>query len=65
MWQWTPVVFFTTSGVPGEVTEGMDSAHGALAACMRALRLPGDRPPVYSFAVAELAFAALCVRCIE
>ena len=42
VWQWTPVVFFTTSGVPGEVTEGMDSAHGALAACMRALRLPGE-----------------------
>ena len=61
VWQWTPVVFFTTSGVPGEVTEGMDSAHGALAACMRALRLPGEASCL------ELCWCAglHCVGCLR
>ena len=36
-----PVVFFTRLGVPGEVTEGMDSTQGALAACMRAMHMTG------------------------
>ncbi len=38
-----PVVFFTRKGIPGEVDEGMDSATGALAACMRALKASGEQ----------------------
>lgn len=33
-----PVVFFTGSGIPGEVDEGLDTLEGAMAACMRAMK---------------------------
>ncbi len=36
----TPVVFFTPQGIPGEVAVGVD---GAMAACMRAMRMGGAR----------------------
>ena len=39
--QHIPVVFFTRRGIPGEVDEGMDSATGAMAACLRALKASG------------------------
>lgn len=37
-----PVVFFTRKGIPGEVDEGMDTANGALSACLRALKASGE-----------------------
>ena len=39
-----PVVFFTARGIPGEVSEGMESVEGAMAACMRALTTNGALP---------------------
>lgn len=38
-----PVVFFTRKGIPGEVDEGMDTANGALSACLRALKASGEQ----------------------
>lgn len=45
-----PVVFFTRKGIPGEVDEGMDSANGALSACLRALKASGTLAAAHCWA---------------
>ena len=40
-----PVVFFTSRGIPGEVTEGMDTVEGAMAAAVHAMGANGQLLP--------------------